>query len=102
GFEAAWDQGVGHLKLYSSFLVVIAYLGYLTIRRNAAATLIFIYSVASLVQGFVLSGGLDVDVNVFFDFAAACAIGLGLLQNAIARVIADEARTWRAAFAVLA
>ena len=101
-FEAAWDQSISHLKLYSSLLVVIAYLAYLAIRRNPAATLIFIYSVVSLIQGFVFSGGLDVDVNLFFDFAIACSIGLGLLQNATARFIADETRSWRAGFALLA
>jgi hypothetical protein len=101
-FEVGWDQTISHLIPFSPFLPVILYLGYLAIRRNQPAMLIFIYAVASLVQGFVLSGGLDVDVNVFFDLAIACSIGLGLLQNAVARLIADKALTWRAAFALLA
>jgi hypothetical protein len=101
-FEAAWDQSVSHLIPYSSFAVVIVYLAYLAIRRNQPATLIFIYAVASIIQGFVLSGVLDIDINIFFDFAIACAIGLGLLQNAIARFVAEAGRPWPAAVAVLA
>jgi hypothetical protein len=101
-FEAALEQTVDHLKLYGALVAVVAYLGYLALQRNPAATLLFIYSAVSLIQGLVLSGGLDVDVNVFFDFAIACAIGLGLLQNAIVRFVADESRTWRAAVALLA
>jgi hypothetical protein len=101
-FEAAWDQAVNHLKPYTSLAVVIVYLGYLAVRRNRPATLIFIYAVAALIQGFALSGGLDVDINVFFDLGIACAIGIGLLQNALARFIADETRAWQAACAVLA
>jgi hypothetical protein len=101
-FESAWDQGINHLMPYSSLLLVVLYLGYLAIRRNQPAILIFIYAVAALIQGFVLSGGLDVDINVFFDLGIACSIGIGLLQNAIARFVADETRTWRAACALLA
>jgi hypothetical protein len=101
-FENAWDQAVNHLAPYASFLVVIVYLGYLATRRNQAAALIFIYAIAALIQGFILSGGLDVDVNVFFDLGIACSIGIGLLQNAVARFVADETRTWRAAGALLA
>jgi hypothetical protein len=101
-FEAGWDQAVSHLEPFSPFLIVIVYLGYLAARRNQPATPIFVYAIASLIQGFVLSGGLDVDINVFFDLAIACSIGLGLLQNAIARFIASETRIWRAACAVLA
>jgi hypothetical protein len=101
-FEAGLDQAVSHLKPFSPFLIVIAYLCYLAFRRNQAATLIFVYAVASLIQGFVLSGALDVDINVFFDLAIACSIGLGLLQNATARFIANETRAWRATFALLA
>jgi hypothetical protein len=101
-FEAALEQTVDHLKPYGALVAVVAYLGYLALQRNPAATLLFIYSAVSLIQGLVLSGGLDVDVNVFFDFAIACAIGLGLLQNAIVRFVADESRTWRAAVALLA
>jgi hypothetical protein len=101
-FDAGWDQSISYLKPYSPFLVVLIYLAYLAIRRNQPATLIFIYAIASLIQGFVLSGGLDVDINVFFDLAIACSIGLGLLQNAVARFIADETRAWRAACALLA
>ena len=100
--ETGWDQSLSHLTHFSPFLIVIVYLGYLAIRRNQPATLIFVYAIASLIQGFVLSGGLDVDVNVFFDLAIACSVGLGLLQNAIARFTADETRPWRAAFALLA
>ena len=96
------EQTVDHLKLYGALVAVVLYFGYRALQRNPAATLLFIYSVVSLIQGFVLSGGLDVDINVFFDFAIACAIGLGLLQNAIVRFVADESRTWRAAVALLA
>jgi hypothetical protein len=101
-FDVAWDQTVNHLKLYGSFLALIAYLAYLAARRNPAGTLIFIYSIVSLIQGWLLSGGFDVDINVFFDFAVACSIGLGLLQNAVARFIANEPRLFRAAVALLA
>lgn len=101
-FGDAWDQAINHLMPYASLSVVIVYLGYLAMRRNQAATLIFIYAIAALIQGFVLSGGLDVDVNVFFDLGIACSIGVGLLQNAVARFIADETRAWRTACALLA
>jgi hypothetical protein len=101
-FAAALEQTVDHLQLYGPLVAVVAYLGYLALQRNPAGTLLFIYSAVSVIQGLVLSGGFDVDVNVFLDFAIACAIGLGLLQNAIARFIADESRAWRAAVALLA
>src|SRR5262249_45913001 len=41
--EAGWDQSVSHLTPFSPFLIVIVYLGYLAIRRNQSATLIFVY-----------------------------------------------------------
>jgi hypothetical protein len=97
----AWDQTVDHLKLYGPFLAVIAFLGYLAAQRSSAAKLIFIYSFVGLIQGFVLSGGFGVDVNVFFDFAIACSIGLGLLQNAVARFIGKEPRLLPVAIALL-
>jgi uncharacterized membrane protein (DUF485 family) len=99
--DIAWDQTVNHLKLYGPFLAVIAFLGYLAAQRNSAAALIFIYAILALVQGFVLSGGFDVDINVFFDFAIACAIGLGLLQNAVARFVVNEPRLPPAILALL-
>lgn len=98
----AWDQTVDHLTSYGPLLAVIAFLGYLSTRGNSAAALIFIYSIVALIQGFVLSGGFDVDVNVFFDFAITCAIGLGLLQNAVARFIDREPRLPPATAALLA
>ena len=69
------------LARYSLLLIAIAWLAW---RPNAKAKLILIYSVVSLIQGLVFSGGADVDVNVFFDFAAAVSISLGLMQSAIA------------------
>lgn len=99
--DVAWDQTIDHLKLYGPLLAVIAFLGYLATQRNSAAALIFIYSIVALIQGFVLSGGFDVDVNVFFDLAIACSIGLGLLQNAIARFFAREPRPLPATITLL-
>jgi hypothetical protein len=100
--KVAWEQTIDHLRLFGALPAVVAYLGYLAIQKKPTGALLFIYAIVSLIQGLMLSGGLDVDINVFFDFTIACAIGLGLLQNAIARFIADESRTWRAAVALLA
>jgi hypothetical protein len=99
--DVAWDQAIDHLKLYGPLLAVTGFLGFLATQRNSAPALIFIYSILALIQGFVLSGGFDVDVNVFFDFAIACSIGLGLLQNAVARFIGKEPRLLPAAIALL-
>jgi hypothetical protein len=97
-FANAWAQTIDHLRAYGPLLLITAYLAWQT---NPPARLIFIYSIVSLAQGLVLSGGLDVDVNVFFDFAIATSIGLGLLQNSVFRTIRDHAGRWQAA-AVLA
>jgi hypothetical protein len=97
-FGNAWAQTLDHLRAYGFLLLVPAYLAW---QAGPPARLIFIYSIVSLAQGFVLSGGFDVDVNVFFDFAVATSIGLGLLQNSVFRAIGSHAGRWRAG-AVLA
>jgi hypothetical protein len=79
-FGNAWAQTVDHLRAYGFLLLVPAYLAW---QAGPPVRLILIYSIVSLAQGFVLSGGFDVDVNVFFDFAIATSIGLGLLQNSV-------------------
>jgi hypothetical protein len=52
--------------------------------------LVFIYAIVALLQGLALSGGFDVDVNVFFDFAVALSIGLGLVQESVFQALRRE------------
>jgi hypothetical protein len=80
----AWGQALGQIWLYNLLLVAIPYLAW---RPSPKARLILIYAIVSFVQGLVFSGGADVDANVFFDFAAAVSIGLGLMQTSVVDTI---------------
>jgi hypothetical protein len=95
----AFGQAFEHLLPYVPFLGLIVYLA---VQKERARRLIFIYSLVSLAQGLVLSGGFDVDVNVFFDFAIACSIAIGLLQRSVAETVGADARRLQSAFAMTA
>jgi hypothetical protein len=85
--SAAWDQTTGQLRLYNVFLLVIPYLAFYP---NRKAKLLLIAAIVSLIQGFVLSGGTDVDVSVFFDFVIFISIGLSLVESSISMMINDN------------
>jgi hypothetical protein len=93
----AWDQTKSELIRYNVFLLIIPYLGW---RSDPKAKVIFVYSIISLIQGFIFSGGTDVDVNVFFDFAICISIGLGLLQYSMLENIKPESHSSQRAFFV--
>jgi len=53
----------------------------LVLSRDPRRTFCLIYAAAALVSGLAFSAGDGVDVNVFFDFAIACALALGLVSE---------------------
>jgi hypothetical protein len=65
------------------------------LQSNPKTKVIFVYSIVSLIQGFIFSGGAGVDVNVFFDFAVCISIGLGLLQHSMREVTESEPLPFR-------
>jgi hypothetical protein len=85
--SAAWVQTRTFLARYNVFLLAIPYLA---LQSSQKTKFIFIYSIVSLIQGFVFSGGTDVDVNVFFDFAVSITIGLGLAENSMIDMIKQK------------
>jgi len=85
--EDAWDQTKDQLVRYNFFLLVIPYLA---LNADPGARLILVYLFVSFVEGAVFSGGADVDVNVFFDFAIGISIALGLLQDTVRKTLADD------------
>jgi hypothetical protein len=80
----AWSQTLEQLALYNAFLLAV---GYLAVQSDAKARFISIYAIVALTQGLAFSSGFDVDVNVFFDFAIATSIGLGVVQFFIVRAL---------------
>lgn len=84
GWQTAKDQ----LWLFNALLLVLPYLAS---QSNRKAKLIFSYSIVALLQGFLLSAGSGVDVNVFFDFVVAICVGIGLTENCVFEAIIPQA-----------
>ena len=55
----------------------------LALQSGRKAKFIFIFAIVAFVQGAFFSGGADVDVNVFFDFAISISVGLGLIEHEV-------------------
>jgi hypothetical protein len=89
----ALTQTRDQLAQYNVFLLAVPYL---LLQTSLQAKFIFIYSIASFIQGLVFTGGADVDVNVFFDFAVAISIGLGLAENSVAEMIEHKTDKFQA------
>jgi hypothetical protein len=83
-WAVAWDQAIDQIRQYNLFLLAIPFLA---LRAGRKENFIFIYSIVSFIQGALLSGGRGVDVNVFFDFAIATSIGIGLVAGRLAKKI---------------
>jgi hypothetical protein len=94
-----WAQTKDQLWQYNLLLLVVPFLAS---QRGPKPTFVLIYAIVSLIQGWALSGGADVDANVFFDFTGAIAIGLGLLAAHVATVIRDDPNGYRSAGAIVA
>jgi hypothetical protein len=92
--SSAWEQTTDQLASFNLLLLVVPFLA---LQASPAVRLIFIYTVVSLMEGLILSGGFGVDVNVFLDFAIATAIGIGLLQNATLRAVGNQPGRWQTA-----
>ncbi len=95
--SVAWVQTRDQLELYGLLLAVVPYLAF---RTGSKERIIFIYAVVALLQGAVLSGGYDVDVNVFFDFAFCISIGLALMRISLVQFI-ERQRPWKIASVVM-
>lgn len=93
-FDDLWVQTADQVWRYGAFLLAIPFLGLYPGRK---AKLIFIYSLIAFIQGTLLSGGVGVDVNVFFDFAVSICVGLGLIEQHIfaARGQKPDPGSWR-------
>jgi hypothetical protein len=81
-WAVAWDQAIDQIRQYNVFLLAIPFLA---LRLGRKENFILIYSIVSFIQGALLSGGRGVDVNVFFDFAIAVSIGIGLVAGWLAK-----------------
>ena len=76
----ALTQTGEQLANYSLFLPLIA-ISHFAFKSNPKEKFVLIYLFVGFAQGLIFSGGFDVDINVFFDFAIATAILLGLAHN---------------------
>jgi hypothetical protein len=91
-----WSQTKDQFWKYNVLLLV----PFLALRSSPKEAFVFIYAAVSALQGFLLGGGDGVDVNVFFDFAAAISIGLGLLHSRVVESINSSFGAYRELVAV--
>jgi hypothetical protein len=97
--DVAWEQTGTEMARYGLLLAVIPFLA---TRSDLKSRLILIYATVSLVQGAVLAGGYDVDVNVFFDLLFCISVGLGVMADAALQFIRSEGRSWASRWAAVA